>query len=95
MNAPALLTLAGFTAFAMTFIVARCSRRWGFLSPWVTACMVTVTAAMTSAGAVNRNWAVVAAGGALAFVVGRFGVASARARHQATAHGGETGAGRG
>lgn len=94
MNVSACLTLAGFAAFAMTFIVARFSR-WRFMSPWVTVCQCSVAAAMITAGAVDRHWLVAAAGAALAFAAGKIGVAAARARHQVTAHGRETGAGRG
>jgi uncharacterized integral membrane protein len=94
MTASACLTLAGFAAFAVTFIVARFSR-WRWHSPLVAICLEAVAALMTASGATSGNWPLAGVGALFAVLAGKIAVTSARARRAITAHGGKTGAGHG
>lgn len=94
MSASVMLALAAVAAEIATYPVARFSR-WRFLSVRVTVCQVAAAALLVASGAEDGHWIVCAAGAGVAVAAGKFAVISARARHQVTVHGGETGAGHG
>jgi hypothetical protein len=77
------LASAALAALCCAFPVARFSR-WRWLSPWVTACVMTAAVLLVASGVADGTWYVCALGGELAVVQALAGRMTARARRRIT-----------